>query len=65
VPTIARGIKRRLILDLTNGQVRPGFTEKETAAPDMVKNSGMIQMKLNSLKADKTGLRIALWTPVV
>jgi hypothetical protein len=42
-----------------------GFRDKKTEAPDMMKKRGIIQRKLNSLKADRTGLRTVLKTTVV
>jgi hypothetical protein len=65
VPITIKGIRRRRILALTNPPVPRDLKDKKTVAPDMMKKSGMIQRKLNSLKADRTGLRTVLKTTVV
>jgi hypothetical protein len=65
VPIRIRGIRRRRIFALINCPVLSGFSDKKTEAPDMMKKRGIIQRKLNSLKADRTGLRTVLKTTVV
>jgi hypothetical protein len=65
VPITIKGIRRRRILSLTNPPVPRDLKDKKTDAPDMMKKSGIIQRKLNSLKADRTGLRTVLKTTVV
>jgi hypothetical protein len=65
VPTKIRGTRRRRNLDLTNPPGLSDLLDKKTAAPDRTKKSGMIQRRLKSLKADKTGLRTVLKTTVV
>ena len=65
VPIKIRGTRRRRILDLINSPVLSDLLDKKTAAPDRTKKSGIIQRRLKSLKADKTGLRTVLKTTVV
>jgi hypothetical protein len=65
VPIKIRGTRRRRNLDFTNSPVLSDLLDKKTAAPDRTKKSGIIQRRLKSLKADRTGLRTALKTTVV
>jgi hypothetical protein len=65
VPIKIRGIRRRRILALINSPFLSDLLDKKTAAPDRMKKRGIIQRKLNSLKADRTGLRTVLKTTVV
>jgi hypothetical protein len=65
VPIKIRGTRRRRNLDLINSHVLSDLLDKKIAAPDRTKKSGIIQRRLKSLKADKTGLRTVLKTTVV
>jgi hypothetical protein len=65
VPTKIRGVRRRRNLDLMNSPGLSGPLDKTIAAPDRMKNSGITQSSVKSLKADRTGLRTVLTTTVV
>jgi hypothetical protein len=65
VPRKIRGTRRRRNLDVINFSGLSAPLDKKTAAPERTKKSGIIQRRMKSLNADRTGLRTTLNTTVV